>query len=85
MNGVFAIVGAFLAFIIPMSIPLLAQRWQTLGLIATIGIGLFVWIDIDLGNPAGVTQSVGAFVFGLMLFGFAAGVIAKVVMLAVRR
>lgn len=85
MNGVFAIFGAFVAFVIPMALPLAAQRLQSLGIIATIGIAVFVWIDIDLGNPDGVTQSLGPFVFGLMLFGFAAGVIAKFVMLMGKR
>ena len=85
MNGVFALFGAFLAFIIPMSVPLAAQRWQSLGIITAIGVALFVWVDIDLGNPTGFAQSLGPFVFGLMLFGFAAGVLAKFVMLISKR
>jgi hypothetical protein len=85
MSGLAALFGAFIAFLVPMAVPLAAQRLQSLGIITVIGIAIFIWIDIDLGNPAGVTQSLGPFVFGLMLFGFAAGVIAKFVMLVAKR
>lgn len=85
MTGALALIGAFLSFIVPLGVPLFAQRWRTLGIVAVIGVLFFVWVNLDLGNPAGVTQAFGPFLFGLMLFGFAAGVIAKFVMLTARR
>lgn len=85
MSGVLALTGAFLSFIVPVMIPLFAQRWRTLGIVAGLGAAFFVWVNLDLANPAGVTQVFGPFLFGLALFGFAAGVIAKFVMLTARR
>lgn len=85
MGGTIAIVGALLAFAVPIAVPLFAQRWQTLGIIVGLGALFFAWVSYDLTNPDGATQAFGPFVFGLMLFGFAAGVIAKFVMLTGRR
>jgi hypothetical protein len=85
MGGAIAIVGALLAFAVPIAVPLFAQRWRTLGIIVGLGALFFAWVSYDLANPAGATQAFGPFVFGLMLFGFAAGVIAKFVMLTGRR
>ena len=85
MSGVLALVGAFLAFMIPIAVPLFAQRWRTLAIIAALGSAFFTWANTDLANPNGMAQMLGTFLLGLMLFGFAAGVIAKFVMLAGRR
>jgi len=85
MSAAFALVGAFLAFVVPIAVPLFAQRWITLGVVTLAGIGFFLWVNADLSNPSGITQVLGTFLFGLMLFGFVAGVIAKFVMLLSRR
>lgn len=85
MGGAIALVGALLAFCVPIAVPLFAQRWRTLGIVAVLGALFFIWVNHDLGNADGVTQALGPFTFGLMLFGFAAGVIAKFVMLTGRR
>lgn len=85
MGGAIALIGAFLAFSIPIAVPLSAQRWRTLGTVVALGALFFAWVSYDLSNPAGATQALGPFTFGLMLFGFAAGVIAKFVMLLGRR
>lgn len=85
MGGVIAIVTALLAFGIPIAVPLFAQRWRTLAIVVALGALFFAWVSYDLTNPAGMTQLLGPFTLGLMLFGFAAGVIAKFVMLTGRR
>ena len=80
MSGVLALVAAFLAFMVPIAVPLFVQRWRTLGIVVVAGVLFFAWV-----SPGGITQELGPFVFGLMLLGFAAGVIAKFVMLVGRR
>ncbi len=85
MSGAFALFAAFLAFAIPISIPLFAQRWRTFGAIVALGALFFAWVNHDLANPSGVSQMLGTFLLGLALFGFAGGVIAKFVMLVGRR
>lgn len=84
MGGVIAIVTALLAFGIPIAVPLFAQRWQTLVILLVLGGLFFAWVNLDLATPGGMTHALGPFTFGLMLF-FAAGVIAKFVMLVSRR
>ena len=85
MGGAIALIGAFLAFSVPIAVPLFAQRWRTLAIVVGLGALFFAWVSYDLANPTGMTQALGPFAFGLMLFGFAAGVIAKFVMLVGRR
>ena len=85
MSGVIAIVTALLAFGIPIAVPLFAQRWRTLVILLVLGVLFFGWVTLDLAAPDGITQTLGPFTFGLMLFGFAGGVIAKFVMLISRR
>lgn len=85
MGGVVALVGAFLAFCIPLGVPLAVQSWRAFGIVVVAGALFFALVNFDLSNPNGVTQLLGPFLFGLMLFGFAAGVIAKFVMLVGRR
>lgn len=85
MSGVVAIVTALLAFGIPIAVPLFAQRWRTLLILVVLGVLFFAWVNLDLATPDGVTHALGTFTFGLMLFGFAGGVIAKFVMLISKR
>ncbi len=85
MSGVIAITTALLAFGIPITVPLFAQRWRTLVVLLVLGVLFFGWVTLDLAAPNGITQALGPFTFGLMLFGFAAGAIAKFVMLLSRR
>ena len=85
MGGVLAIVTALLAFGIPIAVPLFAQRWRTLAILVLLGALFFGWVNLDLASSQGITQALGPFTFGLMLFGFVAGVIAKFVMLISRR
>lgn len=85
MGGVVAIGAALLAFGVPIAVPLFAQRWRTLAILLVLGVLFFGWVNLDLAAPDGVTHALGPFTFGLMLFGFAAGVIAKFVMLVSRR
>lgn len=85
MSGVFALVAAFLAFSVPIAVPLFVQSWRGFAVVAAAGALFFTWVTFDLGNPAGITQALGPFVFGLALFGLAAGVVAKFVMLLGRR
>jgi hypothetical protein len=85
MGGVVAIITALLAFGIPLAVPLFAQRWRTLLILMLLGALFFGWVTLDLASPDGITQTLGPFTFGLMLFGFAAGAMAKFVMLVSRR
>ncbi|WP_423068590.1 hypothetical protein [Devosia sp. CN2-171] len=85
MSGVIALVAAFLAFSVPIGVPLFVQNWRSFAIVVAAGALFFTWVTFDLANPAGMTQALGPFVFGLALFGFGAGVIAKFVMLLERR
>ena len=81
MGGLLALTGAFLAFAVALAMPLFVQRWRTLGVVVAVGALFFAFVTYDLPHADGVTQLLGPFLFGLMLFGFAAGVIAKLMML----
>lgn len=85
MSGAIALVAAFLAFSVPIGVPLFVQSWRSFTIVVAAGVLFFTWVTFDLTNPAGVTQALGPFVFGLALFGFAGGTIAKFVMLLGRR
>ncbi len=85
MSGAFALVGAFLAFAIPIAVPLFVTTWRGFAIAVAAGGLFFTWVTFDLANPAGITQALGPFVLGLALFGFAGGAIAKFVMLLGRR
>lgn len=80
MAGLFAILVSVLAFLVAVAVPLFAQRWRTLAVITALGVLFFGWLTIDLQRPDNGNW-IGAFVGGLMLFGFGAGLIAKSVML----
>lgn len=80
MAGLLAIFGSFLAFVVPLAIPLFVQRWRTLALVVGAAVVFFGWLTWDLARPDNGNW-IGPFFGGLMLFGFAGGVIAKFVML----
>lgn len=85
MGGIIALVAAFLAFMVALAIPLMVQTWRRLAIVVVVAALFFGFVTYDLPHPDGITQLFGPFLFGLMLFGFAAGVIAKFVMLLGRR
>jgi hypothetical protein len=86
MGGLFAILASFLAFALPLGIPLMAQRWRSFFIVLALGAAFFAWLTWDLGRqPPGTESFPGAFLGGLMLFGFAGGVVARFVMLVSRR
>lgn len=85
MSGAIALVAAFLAFAVSIAVPLFIATWRNFAVVVAAGALFFTWVTYDLSNPAGITQLLGAFLFGLALFGFAGGVIAKFVMLLGRR
>ncbi len=85
MAGAVAIAASILAFLVPLAIPLFAQRWRTFFVILVLATLFFAWLTWDLARPAGGGHWIGSFLGGLMLFGFAAGAVAKFVMLLARR
>ena len=86
MGGLIAIVASFLAFAVPLGIPLLAQHWRSYFITLALGAVFFAWLTWDIGRqPPGSESFPGAFLGGLMLFGFAGGAIARFVMLLSRR
>jgi len=90
IEGTFAIIAAVLAFLVPAAVPLFAQRWRTFMIILVLAAGFFAWLNWDiqrasLADPPGEPNWIGPFLGGLMLFGFAGGAIAKLVMLIGKR
>ena len=90
MGGAFALIAAVLSFLIPAAIPLFATRWRTFAIVLAVAVAFFAWLNWDIGRaaadePPGGGNWIGPFLGGLMLFGFAAGAIAKLVMLLGRR
>jgi hypothetical protein len=85
MSGAIALIGAFLAFAIPIAVPLFVTTWRSFAIVIAAGALFFTWVTFDLANPLGITQTLGPFVLGLALFGFAGGAVAKFVMLLGRR
>ena len=85
MELVLAIVSATLSFLVAMAIPLFAQRWRTLAIVVGVGAMFFGWMTLELPVAGSIPSGIGAFIGGLMLFGFAAGVIARFVTLLGRR
>ena len=83
MSGVFALLAAFFAFVIPMALPLLVQRWRSFAIQLAMGGLFFYWLNADITANAG-GGAIGAFLGGLMLVGFGAGAIARFVMLLAR-
>lgn len=86
MAGLVAIIASFFAFVVPLGIPLMAQRWRSYFMTLALGAAFFAWLTWDLGRqPPGTESFPGAFLGGLMLFGFAGGAIARFLMLLSRR
>ena len=85
MGGAIALIGAFLAFSVPIAVPLFAQRWRTLVIVLLLGAVFFGWLTLEMDTPGTIPAGIGAFLGGLMLFGFAAGAIAKFVALVGQR
>jgi hypothetical protein len=83
MAGAIAIVAALLSFLVPLAIPLFAQRWRSYAIILALAALFFAWLTWDIQRSE--ASWIGAFLGGLMLTGFAAGAIAKFVMLVGRR
>ncbi len=84
-GGAWALLLAFLSFIVPMAIPLFVQRWRTLAIVLAVGVVFFGWMTLEMQSPGSIPAGIGAFLGGLMLFGFAAGMIARFVALVGRR
>lgn len=86
IEGTIAVIAAVLSFLVPLAIPLFAQRWRTFAVVLALAGAFFGWLNWDIGRgavsdpPAG-GNLIGPFLGGLMLFGFGAGAIAKFVML----
>ncbi len=85
IEGTLAIGLAFICFLVPMAVPLFAQRWRTLVIVLVVGAVFFGWLTLEVDQPGTIPASIGSFLGGLMLFGFAAGAIAKFVALVGRR
>jgi hypothetical protein len=85
MEGFFALIAATLSFLIAMAVPLFAQRWRTLGIIVAVGAVFFGWLTVEMPVAGSIPSGIGAFLGGLMLFGFAGGVIARFVTFLGRR
>ena len=85
IEGTLAIVLAFICFLVPMAVPLFVQRWRTFAIVLALGALFFGWLTLEMNTPGSVAAGIGSFLGGLMLFGFAAGAIAKFVALVSRR
>jgi hypothetical protein len=85
IEGIGALLLGFFSFVVPMAIPLMAQRWRTLLAILAVGAVFFGWLTLEMPVAGSIPAGIGAFLGGLMLFGFAAGTIARFVMLLGRR
>lgn len=85
MDALFALVLACLAFVVPMAIPLFAQRWRSLGLVVLAGALFFAWLTLEMPVEGTLPHGIGQFLGGLMLFGFGGGVIARFVSLLGRK
>lgn len=82
MEGVLALFASFLAFVVPLALMLFMQRWRSFIVALALGAAVFAIMTADFAN--GGSALVGQFLGGLMLFGFAAGTIAKFAMLLSR-
>jgi hypothetical protein len=82
MAGVFAIVAAILAFLVPLALALFAANWRSLLIMTAAAVAFFTWLQFDVADGS---SFIGEFVGGLMLIGFAFGAVAKFAMLLGRR
>jgi len=90
IEGTFAIIASVLAFLVPLAIPLFAQRWRSFAVIVAVAVAFFAWLNWDiqraaLSDPQSEPNWIGPFLGGLMLFGFGAGAISKFAMLIGKR
>jgi len=81
IEGAWAIFLAFICFLVPMAIPLFAMRWRSYVLVLAAAALFFGWLTLEMETPGTIPSGIGAFLGGLMLFGFAAGAIARLVSL----
>jgi hypothetical protein len=81
IEGTVAIFLACLCFLVPMAIPLFAQRWRSFFAILAVATLFFGWLTLEMETPGTIPSGIGAFLGGVMLFGFAAGAIARLVSL----
>ena len=79
MAGIVAIVAAFLAFAVPLALPLFARTWRSFGVMVLLAVAFFAWLANDLQRAE--PTAIGSFLGGLMLIGFAFGAIARFVIL----
>mgnify|MGYP006191094479 CR=1 FL=1 len=82
MAGLFAILAACLAFVVPLAVPLFAANWRSLLIMAAAAAAFFTWLHFDVADGSSL---IGEFLGGLMLVGFAFGAIARFAMLLGRR
>ncbi len=85
MDALFALVLAVLAFAVPMAVPLFTQRWRSLGVVVMGGVLFFTWLTVEMPVEGTLPHGIGAFLGGLMLFGFAGGTLARFVSLLGRK
>lgn len=81
MMGAWAIVLAFICFIGPMAVPVLARTWRSYLIVLAAAVLFFAWMTLEVDHPRTIPSLIGAFLGGLMLTGFAFGAIARFVML----
>jgi len=85
MSGLVAVFVSALAFIVSLAIPLATRRWRSFAVVVVLAAIFFAWLDADIGHASATAPSaVGPFIGGLMLVGFAAGAVARFVMLLSR-
>ena len=85
MDGAWAIFLAVICFVVPVAVPLFTQRWRSFLAVLLLGTLFFGWLTLEVNTPGTIPSGIGAFLGGLMLFGFAAGAIVKFVQLLGRR
>ena len=85
IEGMWAIFLAFICFLVPMAVPLFAMRWRTFLIVVAVAALLFAWMTVEMPVAGTIPASIGSFLGGLMLTGFAFGMIAKFVGLVGKR
>jgi hypothetical protein len=79
------IVLASLCFIGAMALPLAMPGWRSLAVAMVLAAAFFGWLAVDIERPGSPAQLLGSFLGGVLLVGFAAGAIARLVGLLGRR
>lgn len=85
IEGTWALVLAFICFLVPMAAPLLALRWRTFLIMLAVAAVFFGWMTVEVPVAGSIPAGIGPFLGGLMLTGFAFGMIAKFVGLVGKR